>query len=479
MFLILACDTKSCDNSCQDESKRLPKPRQVSIVIAEKDDTDKEDNNLSSLAILFGQFLDHDISLTPETHLDESCCTHKNDECMQIELAPDDPFYSPLGQQCLSLTRSLPHCSSGFPPPKIREQQTLITAFLDSSNVYGSDVERSLRVREKVKGAMKVTDKNNLLPKEEYQLCMVPVSGDVRAMENPSLASLHTLFMREHNRICKELWNLNSVDWTKFGGPECDNDRCDEWIYQNARRILIAEWQNIIYSEWLPAILGERRMNDFNLGLDENRPYNSSADPSILSSFSTAAFRFGHSMINGIFTKKNPSNQAAIRDIPLSDTFFNTEEYQGNGAEQLLAGLWDKKAQTRDRFVTTELTNLLFKDGASFGQDLIARNIARGRDHALPSFAKFYSKVGPESDPNRDLKCWGNTPEAFDARTWQLLKKVYNHPQDIDLFIGGMAEQNTVGGGVLGNTFGWIVAEQFRLLKDGDRFFFTQEGNLK
>jgi peroxidase len=333
-----------------------------------------------------------------------------------------------------------------------------------------------------MRGTLKVTGRNSLLPEEEIQKCKVPIAGDVRAMENPNLASLHTLLVREHNRICDSLWYM--ANWTKYGNEDCDNDHCDELIYQNARRILIAEWQNMIYSEWLPQILGENRMKEFNLNLDNVSLYNNSIDPSIMASFSTAAFRFGHSMLDGMIVKKNPITQEHVRNISLSESLFNLNEYKGTGVETLLAGLGEEKAQARDRFVSKELTNFLFKNSepsinSLFGQDLIARNIARGRDHGIPSFAKFYSKVGPESDPHSSFKCWSELPETFDQPTWDLLKKVYIHPKDIDLFVGGLLEKNSVGEGVLGYTLGWIVAKQFRRLKDGDRFFFTHQGKYK
>ena len=55
---------------------------------------------------------------------------------------------------------------------------------------------------------------------------------------------MHTLWMREHNRIAKQLASLNPT-WT------------DEIIFQEARRILVAELQHITYTEWLPVLLSE------------------------------------------------------------------------------------------------------------------------------------------------------------------------------------------------------------------------------
>ena len=56
------------------------------------------------------------------------------------------------------------------------------------------------------------------------------LQGDSRANEQPGLTVYHTVWVREHNRLAKQLKYLNQ-HWN------------DERLYQEARKILIAQMQ--------------------------------------------------------------------------------------------------------------------------------------------------------------------------------------------------------------------------------------------
>ena len=99
----------------------------------------------------------------------------------------------------------------------------------------------------------------------------------------------HTVWVREHNRLAKELSYLN---------PHWDDER----LYQEARKIVIAENQHVTYNEWLPLVLGSDYMAELDIlpvSYGYNNKYDSKVNPSILNSFAAAAFRFGHSLIQG------------------------------------------------------------------------------------------------------------------------------------------------------------------------------------
>ena len=67
------------------------------------------------------------------------------------------------------------------------------------------------------------TSEGQLLPKLEGENGEEFMAGDVRVRENPGLSSLHTIFVREHNRIATFI-GANIPQWS------------DEDIFQFTRR---------------------------------------------------------------------------------------------------------------------------------------------------------------------------------------------------------------------------------------------------
>ncbi|CAN0457488.1 unnamed protein product, partial [Hapterophycus canaliculatus] len=242
------------------------------------------------------------------------------------------------------------------------QHENAITAFIDGSMVYGSDIETARSLREFSGGRMLVSG-GNLLPLDAeggYR------AGDVRAMENVNLTTLHTLFVREHNfwadQIANQFSQLN-----------------DEQVFQEARKIVIGEIQAITYNEFLPALLGSN-------AIDAYAGYDASINPGIATEFSTAAYRVGHTMLNDTIEFMDTWSNELDDDMSLAEAFFAPEVIGDRGIDSSIKFIASIQAQTIDNQIVDSLRNFLFGQPGSGGFDLASLNIQRGRDHGLADF---------------------------------------------------------------------------------------------
>jgi hypothetical protein len=197
-----------------------------------------------------------------------------------------------------------------------------------------------------------------------------------------------------------------------------------------------------------------------------NRSYRPSLDASIMNEFSTAAYRLGHSMLSPTLLRLD-ENGMPIEDghLGLREAFFAPNAIREFGIEPLLRGLAGQRAQDVDTYVVDDVRNFLFGDPGLGGFDLVSMNIQRGRDHGLPSYNEARSALGlrPVSDFREITR---------DAETVRRLREAYESVEDIDMWVGGIAE-NHYRRGMLGELFYTLVKQQFEALRDGDRFWYT------
>ena len=276
------------------------------------------------------------------------------------------------------------------------------------------------------------------------------LAGDVRVNEQAALASIHTLFLREHNRIAKRLKVIN---------PQWDGEK----IYQESRKIVGALVQKITYKDWLPIAIGRR-------GVGTYRGYNPYINPGITNSFATAAYRFGHSTIRPTFDFLDANFDPIVNPIPLVQMFFNNTLIQKKGVDGFLLGAVGNVSQEVDTTLAQGLFKL-FQREESAGLDLAALNIQRGRDHGLPSYEQFRRRCGfKRAFSFNDLR-----GVIKDANLRNILTQLYKTPDNADLWPAGLAEMSGRGGS-LGPTFACLVRDQFRRLRDGDRFYYENPG---
>ncbi|XP_067135162.1 peroxidasin isoform X2 [Centruroides vittatus] len=464
---------------------RKPSARLVSSEIITTENI-TPDSEYSHMLMQWGQFLDHDLdfSLPAVSHasfvdgVDCSVSCEYSPPCFPIEVPPGDKRIR--NHQCMEFVRSSTLCGSGLTSlfvPEImpREQANQLTSFIDASNVYGSTEKLALHLRDRtnelglLRTGLVTRSGKHLLPfndgqpvdcKRDHQESSMDcfLAGDQRANEQLGLLAMHTLWMREHNRIATDLHSINS-HW--------NGDK----LYHEARKIVGAEMQHFTYTHWLPKILGEKGMKM----LGSYQGYNPNVNPSIANVFATAALRFGHTLINPILLRLNASFQPIPEgNLPLRKAFFSPFRLvEEGGIDPLLRGLFYAATKIRqsDQILNSELTEHLFAPAHLVAQDLASLNIQRGRDHALPSYnewRKFCNLSVAESF--HDLR---HEIHNFELR--EKLRELYGHPGNIDLWVGGVSE-DPVDGAKFGPTFRCLIVDQFKRLREGDRFWYENPG---
>lgn len=256
---------------------------------------------------------------------------------------------------------------------------------------------------------------------------------------------MHTLFVREHNRLAA----LIAAD-----NPALD----DEEIYQRARAIVAAEIQIITYNEFLTLLLGADALPPY-------AGYDAQVNPNIKNEFSTAAFRFGHTMLPSTLLRLDENgNEISNGHVALRNAFFNPALVIEDGIEPILRGLAVQPAQEIDTQIVDEVRNFLFGPPGSGGFDLASLNIQRGREHGLPSYNAVRLSLGLASANSfADI--------TSDAALQSALASAYNNDvSQVDLWVGGLAEDH-LAGALVGETFHAIISNQFTRLRDGDRFW--------
>jgi len=419
--------------------------RVISNLLASQEGSILNTSQVSDFIWQWGQFLDHDIDLTPGADPQEP---------FNISVPTGDPFFDPNfeGGKVIPLNRSI--YTEGSKKKNPRQQLNLITAFIDGSNVYGSDEGRAAALRTFEGGKLKTTNGGKYLPFNTDGLDnaggtdpKLYLAGDIRANEQIALTAMHSLFVREHNRLCEAIADQHPL-------------LSDKEIYQQARKIVGAQMQRITFSEFLPVLLGPDAIPSYT-------GYDPSVNPGISNVFSTAAYRFGHSMLSPTLLRVNyPGNELVY--TPLKDAFFNPKLiHKGAGLASILRGLATQRAQAVDNKVVDGVRNFLFGEPGEGGFDLAALNIQRGRDHGLADYNSVRKAYGLGKISNFS-EVTAN-PEVLAG-----LLEAYDRVDDMDVWVGGLAE-NHVAGALVGETIHAILKDQFVRLRHGDRFWYQHD----
>ena len=441
-----------------------PNARTVSLALCKQAARTPKHARYTSLVWTFGQFVDHVITLSPETH---------DAPPIAVNVTGDTQFDPHSRGRAINMAASdYVSTTSGH-----RHPLNKITHFVDGNTVYGSEAAREIALRSWRHGLLRLQHlKGGSDSRDEYPPLntvglenvggrrnhTMYLAGDLRANEQVPLLSLHVLFLREHNYQARRLYAENP-HW----GDEC--------LYQAARRLVVAEMQRVVYYEFLPALLGYR--------MPAARGYDPRVDPRIYVEFSAAAYRL-HTLVNDDLDVYDVRSGAPTGTVPLRDAFMNPALIDEYGADAILLGLVRGRAERADTRLVDTLTQFLFANtGDGEARDLCAMNIARGREVGLPHFAELRAQLA--LDGGRPVRSWQDLPFEHDVR--EQLRGVYGESgyANVDAFIGLMGERKpaTGGGGgdgtrQFGATLDFIVRDQFVRLRDGDPRYYEYDASI-
>jgi peroxidase len=415
--------------------KMLPNARSVAMKVFKPHSSVSE---WSTFMTYFGQYIDHDATLTAQSTYNDGyrkfcSCNSYDPDCFNIPIPKDD--YANEDQTCMSVVRSMASVNvfDCFLSP--REQLNVQTSWLDLSQLYGYSAKLTKKLRGPY-GTLKATlvDGKEYLPQSGSNPCFFNrvaseysrrpkcyLNGDPRTEDNNILTSINTMFLRYHNQIARKLYRQHP-DWSS------------DAVFEQTRRIVIAVYNNIIYNEYLPSLLGSKMTKKFNLE-PQSYGYLNSYDrqvyPAVINEFATAAFRYGHTQLPASLhtaTRFFKLNEAK----PISHYIFNNEYYREQ-MDSIVRGTlvdWSYAAnpQVNSYLLDNLFADVFYMDSRRFS--LPALNIQRGRDHGLPGYNAYREKCG--LNRARKFEDFTNmSPEVIEK-----LKKLYASVEDVDLFVG-------------------------------------------
>jgi len=510
---------------CFRNGSPLPNPRRLSLLMQTRTVpkiTFSPDR--TRLMADFGQFLTHDIIQTPDmagSGRDPCNCKEKA-ECDNILLHGKDPV---IKFECFFIVKSVGRLARTGPKGVVtKEQVNQLTSFIDLTNVYGFDKEHLTALRTHEDGS---TDHKLFLPDNgpdrgtrlptvrdpslsnnvnivsnfrteaflNEKALPSPVAGDTRCAENVMLTSFHTAFARLHNVLAEGL------------EKHMPTENMDH-VFMEARQVNIAIMNHLVFNEFLPAVLGEDLIQRFALlnlqpgmgqtagklnsnqrssAFDEKefeeefdpelmfdggarkeqfgshfRP--SSKEPSIRNEFGAALFRWGHAMQPNLLQSRNKFFEPTENRL-LRENWFDPQMLaRQSPARMLRGGMMVPGVEVGPKWID-DTVHFFFKPiGAKSGIDLMAVNIARGRDHGINSFTEVRKACMRRFRglyQNARMKPgWGNIVRAYGGKQ-----------DEVDLYIGMMMEE-PVPGSKLGPTTVCSVVDQFVALKEGDKHYY-------
>ncbi|CAN7939038.1 unnamed protein product, partial [Ixodes hexagonus] len=409
---------------------------------------------------------------------------------------PEGHEYRNIGAAAMPFLRTRYDVRTGNSPNNPRRQINEITPWIDGGLTYGTSKTWADTLRSFKCGKLASSHGGQFPVQNDIRLPMAnpppprfhqlrPVSrffrlGNPRGNENTFLLTMGTLWFRFHNAVAERM--CQRFGTVKAGSTNASSLRLwnEERIFNEARKLVIAVHQHIIINNWLPEWLGSP--------LSEYKGWDSSIDPGIATEFQSAAMRFGHTLVTSGGYKRGPAPDCAVKNVTFEmngqrhtvrgvrtcNSFWNPQEALVNdGIEPMIMGLSSQAAEREDNVIVEDLRGRVFGPLEFSRRDLMAVNIQRGRDHAIPDYKTARRLLGLPTDFSTFSEMGQKVSPLLYQENAQLFDKVlpelYGNSTDlVDMWVGGLLETTDRPG----QLFQTIIRDQFRRIRDGDRFWF-------
>ncbi|GLV42469.1 Dual oxidase [Carabus blaptoides fortunei] len=474
------------DGSYEPSGRNRPNPLELSDNLLSGDIGSKSKTGKNALLVFFGQQVVEEI-----LDAQRAACPP---EYFNIPIPETHRYRNLTGHTMLPLLRTRYDMRTGYSPNNPRQQLNEITPYLDGGLIYGTTKAWSDYLRKYANGEV---DPNGLLASShdglfpEYNTARLPMAnppppfyhhkqatghelhkvsrffklGNPRGNENTFLLTFGILWFRWHNYLASNI---------KLYHPEWSSER----IFNEARKWVIATQQHVVVDEWLESWLGQ--------SLDPYNGYDPSIDPQIDQFFQAAAMRFGHTLVvPGVYLRdygRNGCNYSfpewpnnAVRTCnsfwrpqeAILQKLDNKEETVMD-IDRVLMGMSVQFCEEEDHKIVEDLRGNVFGPLEFPRRDLMAINIQRGRDHGLPDYNTARKAFGLPKVTNESH--FINVEDDIKTK----LVQMHNGNWDIiDTWVGGILET----GDNPGELFSTIIKDQFRRIRDGDRFWFENKAN--
>ncbi|KAK2842412.1 hypothetical protein Q5P01_012612 [Channa striata] len=401
-------------------------------------------------------------------------------EFMNIPVPKGDPVFDPTatGTVVLPFQRGPWDKESGQSPSNPRTQVNMVTAWIDGSSIYGPSTSWSDSLRSFSGGLLTAGSEWNMPKRGHGRNLMWSAAdpstgehgddlyelGNAWANENMFTAAEGIIWFRYHNYVASKL-HVEHPEWS------------DEKLFQNARKTVVATFQNIALYEWLPGYLGDKKLPPYP-------GYQKFVDPGISPEFEVAAIRFGITMAPpGVYMRNRTCNFREVINIDgssspamrLCNSFWKRQSRnvkQGQDIDDLLMGMASQIAEKEDNIIVEDLRDYMYGPLKFTRTDLVAVTVQRGRDFGLRGYAEVRKAL--DLPP---VKSFDDINPELNRTNPQLIHDIAElYDSDIsklELFPGGLLESHDGPGPV----FSAIILDQFERIRNGDRFWFENKQN--